>query len=80
MTGKGRSKIAKACEKSDVAIALCCNLGREGIKSALPESFKVISGMTALGQLTAYLSSQKGEIVLDKDKTKVFRFKELMKP
>jgi hypothetical protein len=80
MTGKGRSKIAKACEKSEAAIALCCNLGREGIKSALPESFKVISGMTALGQLSAYLSSQKGEIVLDKDKTKVFRFKELMKP
>ena len=78
MTEKGRSKIAKACEKSDAAIALCCNLGREGIKSALPESFKVIPGMTALGQITAYLSSQKGEIILDKTKTKVFRFKELM--
>jgi len=78
MTEKGRGKIAKACGKSDAAIALCCNLGREGIKSALPESFKVIPGMTALGQITAYLSSQKGKIILDKNKTQVFRFKELM--
>ena len=78
MTEKGRSKIAKACENSDAAVALCCNLGRQGIKSALPDSFKVISGMTALGQITAYLSTQNGKIVLDKNKTKVFRFKELM--
>jgi len=78
MTEKGRGKIAKACKKSDAAIALCCNLGLEGVKSALPESFKVIPGMTALGQITAFLSTQKGEIILDKTKTKVFRFKELM--
>jgi hypothetical protein len=78
MTEKGRTKIAKACKNSDAAITLCCNLGREGIKSALPKSFKVIPGMTALGQLTAYLSSKKGEIFLDRDKTKVFRFKELI--
>ena len=78
MTEKGRSKIAKACENSDAAVALCCNLGREGIKSALPDSFKVISGMTALGQITAYLSTENGKIVLDKNKTKVFRFKELL--
>jgi hypothetical protein len=78
MTEKGRNKIAKACENSDAAVALCCNLGREGIKSALPDSFKVISGMTALGQITAYLSTENGKIVLDKNKTKVFRFKELM--
>ena len=78
MTEKGRGKIAKVCKKSDTAIALCCNLGLEGIKSALPESFKVIAGMTTLGQITAYLRSQKGKIVLDDTKTKVFRFKELM--
>ena len=78
MTEKGRGKIAKACENSDVAVALCCNLGRQGIKSALPDSFKVISGMTALGQITSYLSAQNGKIILDKDKTKVFRFKDLM--
>ena len=78
LSEKGRSKIAKACENSDAAVALCCNLGRQGIKSALPESFKVVSGMIALGQISAYLSTQKGEIILDKTKTKVFRFKELM--
>jgi hypothetical protein len=78
MTEKGRSKIAKACENADAAVTLSCNLGRQGIKSALPDSFKVISGMIALGQITAYLSSKKGEIILDKDRTKVYRFKELM--
>jgi hypothetical protein len=78
MTEKGRSKIAKACENADAAVALCCNLGRQGIKSALPDSFKVISGMIALGQITAYLSSRKGEIILDKERTRVYRFKELM--
>jgi hypothetical protein len=78
LSEKGRSKIAKACENSDAAVALCCNLGRQGIKSALSDSFKVVSGMTALGQISAYLSTKKGEIILDKTKTKVFRFKELM--
>jgi len=78
MTEKGRSKIAKACENADAAVTLCCNLGRLGIKSAMPDSFKVVSGMNALGQITAYLSSVKGEIILDKDRTKVYRFKELM--
>ena len=77
MTEKGRSKIAKACENSDAAIALSCYLGCEGIKSALPESFKVIPGMVAVGQITSYLSKQKGKIILDKNKTKVVRFKEI---
>ena len=78
MTEKGRSKIAKACEKSDAAIALSCYLGVEGIKSALPDSFKVIPAMTTVGQITTYLTKQKGKMILDKDKTKVYRFKELM--
>ena len=78
MRERGRSKIAKACKNSDVAIALSCYLGREGIKSALPDSFKVILGMNVLGQVTAYLTTQKGEMILDKTKTKVYRFKELM--
>ena len=77
MTEKGRSKIAKACANSDAAISLCCGLGREGIKSALPESFKVIPGMVAVGQISAYLSNQRGRIILDKDKTKIFRFQEV---
>lgn len=78
MTEKGRSKIAKACEKSDTALALCCYLGVEGIKSALPESIKVIPAMKTVGQITSYLTKQKGEIILDKDKTKVYRFEELV--
>jgi len=78
MTEKGRGKIAKVCENADAAVTLCCNLGRLGVKSALPDSFKVISGMIALGQITAYLSSVNGAIILDKDRTKVYRFKELI--
>jgi hypothetical protein len=77
MTEKGRSKIAKACRNSDAAIALSCYLGVEGIKSALPESFKVIPAMTTVGQITSYLTKEKGKIILDKDKTKVYRFKEI---
>ena len=77
MTEKGRGKIAKACENSDAAIALCCYLGVEGIKSALPESFKIIPGMATVGQITTCLSKQKGKLIMDKTKTKVFRFKEM---
>ena len=77
MLEKGRSKVAKACANSDAAIALCYGLGREGIKSALPESFKVVQGMVAVGQISAYLNNHKGKIILDREKTKVFRFQEV---
>ena len=77
MTEKGRGKIAKACEKSDAAMVLSCYLGVEGIKKALPESYKVIHAMRTLGQITSYLNKQNGKVVLDKDKTKVYRFKEI---
>ena len=73
---KTRSKIAKACENSDAVIALCCMAGRWGIESALPDSFKVIAGMATVGTISAYLSVEKGKVVLDKNKTKVVRFKE----
>jgi len=74
---KDRSAVAKACENSDAAIALSCYTGCEGIRSALPESFKVIPGMATLGTIFAYLSVEKGKVVLDKAKTKVVRFKEI---
>jgi hypothetical protein len=74
---KDRKKIAKACENSDAAVALCCSAGREGIKSALPDSFNVIAGMATVGTISAYLSVEKGQVVLDKNKTKVVRFKEM---
>jgi hypothetical protein len=79
LKGKDRSKIAKACENADAAIALCCSAGREGIKTALPESFNVIAGMATVGSITAYLSVQKGQVILDKTKTKVVRFKDAAK-
>ena len=74
---KDRSKIAKACENSDVAIALSCNAGSEGIKTAMSEPFKVVPGMATVGTISAYLSNQKGKVILDKTKTKVVRFKEM---
>ena len=77
MTEKGRSKIAKACKNSDSVIALSCYLGVEGIKSALPESIKVIPAMSVVGQITSYLTKDKGKIILDKDKTKNYRLKEM---
>jgi hypothetical protein len=42
----------------------------------LPESFRVIAGMATVGTISAYLSVEKGKVVLDKDKTKVVRLKE----
>ena len=77
MTEKGRSKIAKACEKSDAAMVYSCYLGVEGVKKALPESYKVIHAMNTIGQITSYLTKEKGKVILDKDKTKVYRFKEM---
>ena len=76
-TEKGRSKIAKACENSDIAIGLCCYLGAEGIKSALQISIKVVPAMTTVGQITSYLTKQKEKIILNKDKTKIYHFKEM---
>ena len=74
---KSRSKIAKACENSDAVVAMCCNAGRWGIESALPESVKVIAGVATVGMISAYLSVENGKVVLDKDKTKIVRYKEM---
>lgn len=74
---KSRSKIAKACENSDAVVALCCSAGRWGIESALPESVKVIAGVATVGMISAYLSVENGKVVLDKDKTKIVRYKEM---
>jgi len=52
------------------------NCARGGIKSALPDA-KVINGMATLGTLAAYLRVEKGKMFLDKDKSKVVRFREM---
>ena len=74
---KDRNAVAEACRQSDAAIALSCFAGCEGIKSALPESFKVIPGMATVGTICAYLSVDKGKVILDKAKTKVHLFKDM---
>jgi hypothetical protein len=74
---KERRMIAKACENADAAVTLCCSTGREGIKTVLPESFKVIPAMATVGAITAYLYIENGNDILDKTKTKVVHFKDL---
>ena len=50
--------------------------GFGGIKSALPNA-KVVHGVATLGTLAAYLSVEKGKMFLNKDKSKVVRFREM---
>ncbi len=73
---KARGAIVKAFKNSDAAIALSCMAGFGGIKSALPNE-KVVHGMATLGTLAAYLNVEKGKMFLDKDKSKVTRFREM---
>jgi hypothetical protein len=72
---KERNEVAKACEKADAAVALCCNSGRRGLKTALPASFKVISGMSTVGSISAHLTLENGNDVMDKSKTEVVYLK-----
>ena len=71
-----RKKIVKAAEGSDAAIALSCMAGFGGIRNALPKSVKVVPGMTTVGTIASYLTVEGGKVYLDKDKTRVIRFKQ----
>jgi hypothetical protein len=75
---KGRNAIVKAFKNSDAAIVLSCMAGFGGVKSALPEA-KVIPGMATLGTFAAYLTVEKGKMLLNKNKSKVVRFREMKK-
>ena len=77
MHEKERQRVARACENTDAAIVLTCNAGWEGIKSALPPSFKVVKGMATTGEISSYREIQNGKDVLIKEKTKIMSFKEL---
>jgi len=79
MLEKERGMIAETCRNMDVAVTLCCDAGWEGIRSALPESFKTIPGMEAVGIFNAYLNTDGNNVLLDKKKTKIMYFKELAK-
>ena len=74
---KDRAAVAKVCQGSDAVVALTCNAGFEGVKSALPPETNVIPGMAALGTIQSYLTVDGGKVFLDKDKTKIIRFKQL---
>jgi hypothetical protein len=71
-----RKKIANAVKGSDAAITLSCMAGFGGIKSALPESVKVIPGMTTVGTIASYMTVEGGKVYLDKAKSRVIRFKQ----
>jgi hypothetical protein len=71
-----RKKIANAAKDSDAAITLSCMAGFGGIKSALPESVKVIPGMTTVGTIASYMTVEGGKVYLDKAKSRVIRFKQ----
>lgn len=79
MHEKERGMIAETCRNTDTAITLCCDAGWEGIKSALPQTFKTIPGMEAVGIFNAYLNTDGGNDLLDKEKTKIIFFKDLAK-
>jgi hypothetical protein len=74
-----RKKVVKAAEGSDAAIALSCMAGFGGIRNALPESVKVVPGMTTMGTIASYLTVEGGKVLLDKNKTRVIRFKQAQK-
>jgi hypothetical protein len=71
-----RKKVAKACGDSQAAIALSCIAGCGGIRNALHPSVKVIPGMSTVGTIASYLTVENGHVLLDKDKTRVIRFKQ----
>lgn len=71
-----RKKIVKSAKNSDAAITLSCMAGFGGIRSALPESVKVIPGMTTLGTIASYMTVEGGKVYLNKAKSRVIRFKQ----
>ena len=60
---KDRRAIAKARENSEAAIVLNCFDGCERIKSAFPESFKVIPGMFNVGTIVLSSLSRREELL-----------------
>ena len=74
-----RKKIVNAAKGSDAAITLSCMAGFGGIRNALPESVKVIPGMTTVGTIASYLTVEGGKVLLDKNRTRVIRFKQAEK-
>ena len=75
---KARNAIVKAFKSSDAAVVLSCMAGFGGVKSALPDA-KVVHGMATLGTLAAYLRVEGGKMYLDKEKSRVVRFREMDK-
>jgi hypothetical protein len=50
--------------------------GFGGIRNALPESIKVVPGMTTMGTIASYLTVEDGKVLLDKNRSRVIRFRQ----
>ena len=71
MNEKGHRKIAKIAESSGCVVALSCICGCLGMKSALPKTCKIFPAMNTVGWIDIYRKVEKGQYVIDKQKSKV---------
>lgn len=71
MDEKGHKKIAKIAEGSDCVVALSCICGSLGMKNALPKTCKIFPAMNTVGWIDIFRKVEKGQYVIDKQKSKV---------
>jgi hypothetical protein len=71
MTEKGHQKIDEMCKDSDCVVALSCISGCLGMKSALPITCKIFPAMNTVGWLGTYRKIEKGNYIIDKQKSRV---------
>ena len=67
----GYQKIAKISKDSDCVVALCCISGCLGMKNALPKTCKIFPAMNTVGWMESFRKIENGQLVLDRDKSKV---------
>lgn len=71
MTEKGHRKIAEICKDSDCVVALSCISGCLGMKNALPKTCKIFPAMNTVGWLETCSKVEKGNHIIDKQKSRV---------
>jgi len=75
MREKERRIVTETVKGKDAVITLCCTSGWHGVENAIPKSVKSIPGMKAVGIFYVHLNTEKGNEMLDKEKTKIMYFK-----
>lgn len=71
MSEKGHRKIASICKDFDCVIALSCISGCLGMKNALPKTCKIFPAMNTVGWLETSSKIEKGNFIIDKQKSRV---------